>query len=108
MSRLPIPVLVLTLLVVLPSSLAAQAVKGTLARKHQRLGRPRAPRRHRDDHRGQHQHQLLTRRPTRAGYYIFSNLKDGTYRVVAELTGFKKTVRDGIDRAGQRDACAST
>src|ERR671933_273189 len=31
-----------------------------------------------------------------SGYYIFSNLKDGTYRVVAELTGFKKVVRDGV------------
>jgi len=30
------------------------------------------------------------------GYYIFSNLKDGVYRVVAELTGFKKVVRDGV------------
>ncbi|HJZ78408.1 MAG TPA: carboxypeptidase-like regulatory domain-containing protein, partial [Vicinamibacterales bacterium] len=24
-----------------------------------------------------------------SGYYVFSNLKDGTYRVVSELTGFK-------------------
>ena len=32
-----------------------------------------------------------------SGYYVFSNLKDGKYRVVTELTGFKKTVRDGID-----------
>src|SRR5262249_41644370 len=32
-----------------------------------------------------------------SGYYIFSNLKDGTYRVVAELTGFKRVVRDGVD-----------
>src|SRR5262245_50173103 len=31
-----------------------------------------------------------------SGYYIFSNLKDGVYRVVAELTGFKKVVRDGV------------
>ena len=31
------------------------------------------------------------------GYYVFSNLKDGTYRVVGELTGFKKTIRDGVD-----------
>ena len=30
------------------------------------------------------------------GYYIFSNLKDGTYRVEAELQGFKKFVRDGV------------
>ena len=32
-----------------------------------------------------------------SGYYIFSNLKDGTYRVEAELSGFKKTVRTGIE-----------
>jgi hypothetical protein len=32
-----------------------------------------------------------------SGYYVFSNLKDGTYRVEAELSGFKKTVRDGIE-----------
>jgi hypothetical protein len=31
-----------------------------------------------------------------SGYYIFSNLKDGVYRVVAELTGFKKVVRDSV------------
>ena len=31
-----------------------------------------------------------------SGYYIFSNLKDGVYRVVGELTGFKKVVRDEV------------
>src|SRR3954469_12290491 len=31
-----------------------------------------------------------------SGYYIFSNLKDGTYRVAAELSGFKRIVRDGV------------
>jgi hypothetical protein len=31
-----------------------------------------------------------------SGNYSFPNLKDGTYRVVAELTGFKKVIRDGI------------
>jgi hypothetical protein len=31
-----------------------------------------------------------------SGYYTFPSLKDGTYKVVSELTGFKKTVRDGI------------
>src|ERR671939_151271 len=30
-------------------------------------------------------------------YYVFSNLKDGTYRVVSELTGFKKSVRENVD-----------
>jgi len=31
-----------------------------------------------------------------SGYYTFPNLKDGLYRVEAELTGFRKTVRDGV------------
>jgi carboxypeptidase family protein/TonB-dependent receptor-like protein len=31
-----------------------------------------------------------------AGLYTFPSLKDGTYRVVAELAGFKKVIRDGI------------
>src|SRR5262252_5561281 len=32
-----------------------------------------------------------------SGYYIFSNLKDGTYRVASELSGFKRTIRDGVE-----------
>lgn len=31
-----------------------------------------------------------------SGYYLFSNIQDGTYRVEAELTGFKKFLRDGV------------
>jgi len=31
-----------------------------------------------------------------AGYYTFPSLKDGTYKVVGELAGFKRVVRDGI------------
>ena len=31
-----------------------------------------------------------------SGYYTFPSLKDGTYKVVAELPGFKKTIRDGV------------
>ncbi|MBI4475835.1 MAG: TonB-dependent receptor, partial [Acidobacteria bacterium] len=31
-----------------------------------------------------------------SGYYVFSSVKDGTYRVEAELSGFKKAVRDGV------------
>src|SRR5947209_16870802 len=31
-----------------------------------------------------------------SGHYIFSNLKDGTYRVTAELAGFRRTVRDAV------------
>src|SRR5919201_4872633 len=31
-----------------------------------------------------------------SGYYIFPSLKDGTYRVAAELSGFKKIQREGI------------
>ena len=32
-----------------------------------------------------------------SGNYVFSNLKDGKYRVSAELSGFKRAVRDGVD-----------
>ena len=32
-----------------------------------------------------------------SGNYTFSNLKDGTYRVGAELSGFKRVVRDGVE-----------
>jgi len=31
-----------------------------------------------------------------SGNYVFANLKDGIYRVSGELSGFKKTVRDGV------------
>jgi hypothetical protein len=31
------------------------------------------------------------------GHYTFSNLKDGTYRVQGELSGFKKVIRDKVD-----------
>jgi Carboxypeptidase regulatory-like domain len=31
-----------------------------------------------------------------SGNYVFSNLKDGTYRVAAELSGFKRVVREGV------------
>jgi hypothetical protein len=31
-----------------------------------------------------------------SGYYVFANMKDGIYRVEAELTGFKKVVRDNV------------
>ncbi len=30
------------------------------------------------------------------GYYVFSSLKDGVYRIEAELTGFKKAIRDTV------------
>src|SRR5260370_41906014 len=30
-----------------------------------------------------------------SGHYIFSNLKDGTYRVTSERSGFKRVIRDG-------------
>src|SRR5437016_8658779 len=32
-----------------------------------------------------------------SGNYVFTNLKDGTYRVAAELSRFKRVVRDGVD-----------
>ncbi|MGH9887231.1 MAG: carboxypeptidase-like regulatory domain-containing protein, partial [bacterium] len=31
-----------------------------------------------------------------SGHYIFSNLKDGVYRVAVELPGFRKVQRDGV------------
>jgi hypothetical protein len=31
-----------------------------------------------------------------SGNYVFTNVKDGTYRVEAELSGFRKFVRDGV------------
>jgi hypothetical protein len=31
-----------------------------------------------------------------SGYYTFPSLKDGTYKVAGELSGFKKVVRDGV------------
>jgi hypothetical protein len=30
------------------------------------------------------------------GYYVFANMKDGLYKVEAELAGFKKVVRDNV------------
>src|SRR4029450_4438527 len=38
----------------------------------------------------------LTATTNDSGFYTFSSLKDGTYKVVAELSGFKRVVRDGI------------
>src|SRR5215467_15578026 len=32
-----------------------------------------------------------------SGYYTFSNLKDGTYKVVSELSGFKRVIREGVE-----------
>jgi hypothetical protein len=32
-----------------------------------------------------------------SGNYVFANMKDGLYRIEAELTGFKKFARDGVD-----------
>jgi HSP20 family molecular chaperone IbpA len=31
-----------------------------------------------------------------SGHYVFANMKEGRYRVEAELTGFKKVVRDNV------------
>jgi hypothetical protein len=38
----------------------------------------------------------LTATTNESGTYTFPSLKDGTYRVVAELSGFKKVIRDGV------------
>jgi hypothetical protein len=96
MPRLPIPVVAFTLCLGLPSSLFGQAVKGTL------LGNVSDPA-------GlalpgatvtiveQNTNITYSVPANESGYYVFSNLKDGTYQVEAELSGFKKTVRSGIE-----------
>jgi hypothetical protein len=38
----------------------------------------------------------LTATTNDSGFYTFPSLKDGTYKVIAELSGFKRVVRDGI------------
>src|SRR5580765_1804364 len=32
-----------------------------------------------------------------SGNYVFTNLKDGKYRVAGELSGFKRVIRDGVE-----------
>jgi hypothetical protein len=39
----------------------------------------------------------LTTTANQAGNYVFSNLKDGVYRVEASLSGFKKVVRENVE-----------
>ena len=36
-----------------------------------------------------------------SGHYVFANLKDGIYRVEAEMTGFRRSQRDGVDGGRQ-------
>src|SRR5262245_12901259 len=96
MPRLPIRAVALTLFLVSPTALLGQAVKGTL------LGNI-------TDSAGlalpgatvtivEQNTNITYSVPTNeSGYYVFSNLKDGIYRVDAELSGFKKTVRSGIE-----------
>src|SRR5258707_632630 len=38
----------------------------------------------------------LTATTNESGTYTFPSLKDGTYKVIAELSGFKKVIRDGV------------
>ena len=63
--------------------------------QHRRQQRRRGARCHRDHHRSRHQH-LSTTVTNENGAYTFPNLKDGLYRVAAELTGFKKVVRENV------------
>ena len=88
-------ILGVTLVLVCPASLRAQAVKGALLGNitdSAGLAVPGAT-------------VTITETGTNisstaltneSGNYTFPNLKDGTYRVVAELTGFKKVIRAGI------------
>ena len=68
----------------------AQAVTGTLLGNITDQGGLGDARRNRDDHRDQHEHQP-DGDDQRSGFYTFPSLKDGTYRVVAELSGFKRS-----------------
>ena len=75
---------------------AAQAVRGTLlgtVARHAGSGRAR---RQRDRHRDPDQH-LRTALTNQSGNYVFANMKDGLYRVEAELSGFKKFSRDNVE-----------
>ena len=45
----------------------------------------------------------LTATTNDSGFYTFPSLKDGTYKVVAELSGFKKSRSRRRHRAGQHD-----
>ena len=42
------------------------------------------------------------------GYYIFSSLQNGTYAVEAELQGFKKVLREGVQVSRSTPRSAST
>src|SRR5207249_11937549 len=61
---------------------------------HRHHGRGRA-RGHGDGHRGSDRHRPNAT-TNASGNYVFSNLKDGVYRVEAELPGFRKTVRENV------------
>jgi carboxypeptidase family protein/TonB-dependent receptor-like protein len=90
-----LPVFIAALLVAVPSSLHAQAVKGALLGNVTDEGGLAVP----------GATITITEVSTNINYntvtnesgnYIFSNLKDGTYKVVAELTGFKRAIRDNV------------
>ena len=87
--------LIVALLVVGTSNASAQAVTGTLLGTHHRLWRPSHSRRLGHDHRGQHEHQS-TAATNESGNFVFSSIRNGVYRVEAELSGFKKAVREGV------------
>src|SRR5687767_12167468 len=89
-------ILTLALLLLYASAAAAQAVKGTLlgnVTDQAGLAMPGATMTATEVN----TNIRTTTVTNESGYYIFSNLKDGVYRVEAELAGFKKTVREGIE-----------
>ena len=91
---LPAFVVLLTVLVC-PTVTAAQAVTGTLLgtiRDQGGLSMPGATVTITETRTNISLHAVTSD----SGFYTFPSLKDGTYRVVAELAGFKRVLRDGV------------
>lgn len=86
----------LTLALIWPPMLGAQAVTGTLlgnVTDDAGLGIPGATVTATEVN----TNITTTTTTNESGNYIFSSLKDGIYRVAAEISGFKRTVREGVE-----------
>jgi carboxypeptidase family protein len=93
--RSMVPGIAVALLLACPSVLNAQAVKGELlgnATDQAGLALPGVTVTITE----QNTNISSTTTTNERGYYTFPSLKDGTYRVAAELSGFKKVVREGV------------
>ena len=91
-----LPIAALAVAFLLPLTASAQAIKGTLLGNVTDTSGAAVP----------NANVVITETRTgvsatatanAAGYYVFTNLQDGVYRVEASLTGFKKIVRDNVE-----------